>query len=163
MFCPRCATENTQVSTYCRGCGQSLGDVQLALEGLPSESLRRLKAGGQWINGGIATILAFTAIAVIITILGISLGQPVLGAIAMLNELLGILIGVPLVLAGKVSTKRAARLLSLNEARPNQPTFNTQESEGKVTAGLSSQPARFRAAESVTENTTVNLREKLRS
>jgi hypothetical protein len=126
-------------------------------------SLRRLRAGALWINGGIATILAFTLIAVIITIIGISLGHPVLGTIAMLNELLGIVIGVPLVLAGKVSTKRAARLLSLNEAKRDHPTLNVQESEGRVTAGLNSQPARLPASESVTENTTLYLREKLRS
>jgi len=163
MFCPRCASENTQLSTYCRACGQALGDVYLALEGLPSESLRRLKASAQWINGGIATIVAFTLIAVIITLIGISLGQPALGTIAMLNELLGIIIGVPLVLAGKVGTNRAARMLSLNESKRDHSTLNMQESDGRVTEGLSSHPARLPAAESVAENTTLNLEEKLRS
>ena len=63
-------------------------------------------------NGGIATLISFILIALLLSVLGIALGNPVLSSIGMLNVLLGALIGFPLVFVGNANVKRATRLLS---------------------------------------------------
>jgi hypothetical protein len=85
MFCPRCATENGLEQGYCRQCGQALADVRLALDGRSTEALERLRTGGKWVNGGIAALMSFTLIAILIAISAVALGDPALTNIAMIN------------------------------------------------------------------------------
>ena len=157
MFCPQCATENTWDISYCRVCGQALGDVRLAVEGIPTETLEKLKAGAKWTKGGLATLVVFALIAAIISLIGIAFGHPSLGMIAVINMLLGVLVGVPLVFAGSVSTKRATRLLSMSEAKDKNHTRKVKGSHAVLTTDLNPGPRQW-IQESVTENTTLNLR-----
>jgi hypothetical protein len=152
MFCPRCATENDSEPAYCRQCGLSLSDLRLALDGVPTESLNKLKSGSHLMNGGIATLTVFMLFAVVIALLGTLQGHPVLIAVAMLNALLGALIGLPLVIAGKVRVGQASRLLSSKDSKrsiDSQRIQNLNDSYESKTNRLP--PA------SVTEHTTLNL------
>jgi hypothetical protein len=106
MFCPRCATENSLEQGYCRQCGQVLSDVRLALEGSSTEALEKLRAGAKWMNGGVATLISFTLIALFLALGGIALGDPTLTYIGMLNVFLGAFIGYPILFLGMTSVKR---------------------------------------------------------
>ena len=164
MFCPRCATENELEQGYCRQCGLSLSDVRLALEGNPSESLQKLHAGTRWMNGGIATLISFILIALLLSVLGIALGNPVLSSIAMLNVLLGALIGFPLVFVGKASVKRATRLLSGAQHQVGHGAPNSlQRPSELLTTGLDKRAKNIHIPGSVTEHTTLDLQESDRS
>jgi hypothetical protein len=68
--------ENNSEQAYCRQCGQALSDVRLALQGVASESLAKLKSSAQVMNGGIATLAVFNLIAVIITLISVVFGHP---------------------------------------------------------------------------------------
>src|SRR5262249_22446108 len=111
MFCPRCATENAEQS-YCRQCGLALMDVQLAIHGTAMESLSKLKSGSHLMNGGIATLVVFNVIALIIIVLSLALNDLSLITIAMINAMLGALVGLPLVIIGKSRVTQGTRLLS---------------------------------------------------
>jgi len=155
MFCPRCATENGLEPAYCRQCGLGLSDLRLALDGVPTESLNKLKSGGHLMNGGIATLAVFMLIAVIITVLGTTQGHPVLIAVAMINALLGALIGLPLVIAGKVRVSQASRLLSNKDSRRSIDSERMQNLNAGYESKLNRLPPR-----SVTEHTTLHLNNK---
>jgi len=152
MFCPRCATENELAKAYCRQCGLGLSDLRLALDGVPTESLNKLRSGAHLMNGGIGTLAVFMLIAVIISLLGVTQGHPVLIAIAMLNAVLGALIGLPLVVAGKVYISQASRLLSSKDSKQSIDSERIQS----LNAGYESTSNRLPPA-SVTEHTTLHL------
>lgn len=156
MFCPRCGIENDLEQGYCRQCGQALSDVQLALQGAPSESLNKLRSSSQLMNGGIATLIIFTLIAVIITLLGVALGDPTLSTIAMINAALGVLIGLPLVIVGKSKIREATRLLS---SRPETRALESERRNRAITSGLQSNLNQL-APGSVTEHTTLDLKSR---
>ncbi len=114
-------------------------------------------------NGGIATLLTFTLIAVLIAFLGVALGDPTMSTIAIINVLLGALIGFPLLFVGKASVKRAARLLSTSQTQIGQKTLNPLERPGDLsTSGLNAGPRRLPMPDSVTEHTTLDLQERAR-
>ena len=160
MFCPRCATENALEQGYCRQCGQSLSDVRMALEGSATESLRKLQAGAKLMNGGIATLISFILIALLLSVLGIALGNPVLSSIGMLNVLLGALIGFPLVFVGKANVKRATRLLSGTQHQISRRTAGSVHRPGDLlTTDLEKGTHSVSAPGSVTEHTTLELHE----
>lgn len=161
MFCPRCSTENGPEQGYCRQCGQALSDVRLALDGRPSESLERLKAGAKWMNGGIAVLVVFTLIAFLIASIGVVFGHPILSTIAMINVLMGALIGLPLVFLGKAAMRRATRLLSTSQNRIGHgPADRIQTPNDLLTNDLNAEAQRVPLSASVTEHTTLNLAER---
>jgi|SRR5215510_2012174 len=161
VYCPRCATENELEQGFCRHCGQSLADLQLALEGRATEALDRLKAGAKWMNGGIATLISFTFIAILIAIAGVAVGNPSLSSIAMINVLLGALIGLPLVFIGKARVKRATRLLSGTQPQIGHGGSNALRRPSELlTTGLDKSAQSVRAPGSVTEHTTFDLQER---
>ncbi|PWT90613.1 MAG: hypothetical protein C5B55_09450 [Blastocatellia bacterium] len=105
-------------------------------------------------NGGIATLAVFMLIAVIITLIGVLLGNPILGTIAMINALLGALIGLPLVMIGKSRVRQATRLLS---GSAKTRALDAERRNETITPGPQSDFNRL-APESVTENTTLDLK-----
>jgi len=111
-------------------------------------------------NGGIATLISFILIAVMLSVLGIALGNPVLSSIAMLNVLLGALIGFPLVFFGKASVKRATRLLSRPQHQIGNRTNSLHERGELLTTDLDKGAQRIGVPASVTEHTTLNLQER---
>ena len=156
MFCPRCGAENGSEQAYCRQCGLALADVQLAVQGVATESLNKLKSGSHLMNGGIATLAAFMLIAVVITFIGITQGHPVLSAIAMLNAAVGALIGLPLVMIGKSRMSQALHLLSGEESV--RALDSQRRKDQSLHAGLESDRRLPQAPGSVTEHTTLDLR-----
>ena len=156
MFCPRCAAQNESEQGYCRQCGQALSGVRLALEGSSRQSLEKLKAGEKWISGGSFTLVAFTLIAVAIAILGIAAHDLSFGYIALINLLLGSFIGLPLVYLGKAKLKHAARLLSTSASAL---ALDEKHQDTLLTTGLNADLSRLPVHGSVTEHTTLELRE----
>ena len=137
MFCPRCGTENGLEQAYCRQCGQALSDVRLSLEGRATQSVESLKAGTKWMNGGIAVLVVFTMIALLIAIGGVALGDPTFSTIAMINVLFGALIGLPLVFVGTARVRRATRLLTGAQNRMGQGVVDRiQPPNDLLTTGL---------------------------
>ena len=159
MFCPRCATENGLEQGYCRQCGQALADVQLALDGRSTEALERLRTGVKWMNGGIAALMSFTLIAILIAISAVALGDPALTNIALINLLLGALIGLPVLFIGTTSVRRATRLLSRSQSQVRHGVREPVRLPGDLmTTGLNSNAPRVLPG-SVTEHTTFDLQE----
>jgi len=128
----------------------------LALNGNATESLQRLKAAEKWVNGGTATLVSFMVIALVITILGVAIGQPIFGFIAVINALLGALIGLPLVFVGKAGVKRARRLLSTHDNEFNRPAVGHAETNELPASRVEDNLGRLSPG-SVTEQTTLNL------
>ncbi|HJP90659.1 MAG TPA: zinc ribbon domain-containing protein [Pyrinomonadaceae bacterium] len=155
MFCPRCAAENGSEQAYCRQCGLALADVQLAVQGVAAESLKKLRSGSHLMNGGIATLAVFMLIAVVITFIGVTQGHPVLTAIAMLNAAFGALIGLPLIMVGKSRMSQALHLLSGGES---VRILGSQRKNQSLPAGVESERRPLPAPGSVTEHTTLDLR-----
>jgi len=112
LFCPRCATENAVDQGYCRQCGQGLFGIQWVLDGRIAELRKRLEAADKWIKAGNTTLIAFIAIGVMISALGIAIGNPTLSIVAMINVLAGALIGFPFVFIGNARLIKAKRLIS---------------------------------------------------
>jgi hypothetical protein len=67
------------------------------------ESLEKLKASEKWITQGGATLVVFTIIGLVMTIVALSLGDPIFSNIALLNIFLGLAVGVPLIYVGKAT------------------------------------------------------------
>jgi hypothetical protein len=160
MFCPGCGSENDLRQGYCRQCGQALSSVRLALEGNAEQSLEKLKASEKWIQGGSTTLIVFTVIAVIISILSVILNAPAMAFSAIINLVLGLAIGLPLILAGKANLKRAVRLLSESQPEPVPSVLDErQQANGLLTNGVTNELRGSLDARSVTEHATLNLRE----
>ena len=163
MYCPTCGAQNELKQDYCRQCGQSLSGVRLAVQGNADQSLQKLKAGQKWVNAGAATLLAFTLIGLAIATPGVASSNPALINIAIINLLLGSLIGLPLIYFGKASVKRAARLLSKSEVQsPHSSVDQPGQSARLLTTDLNSESLRVPVQGSVTEHTTLNLRDSPR-
>jgi hypothetical protein len=47
MFCPRCATQNSDGARFCRSCGANISLVPMAVSGQLPESAETLEEGGQ--------------------------------------------------------------------------------------------------------------------
>ena len=158
MFCPSCGTQNELQQGYCRQCGQALSGVRLALEGSADQSLEKLKASLEWINGGSTTLVVFTLIGLAIAIIGFASNSPVFSNIAIINLLLGLAIGLPLILGGRAKLKRGARLLSKSQTESGQSTLGqTRRPDSLLTTGLNADLHRVPTQGSVTEHTTLDL------
>jgi hypothetical protein len=118
-------------------------------------------AGTKYMNGGIAVLVVFTMIALLIAIGGVALGDPTFSSIAMINVLLGALIGFPLVFVGTARVRRATRFLSGSHERVGQGVVDrVQPTNELLTTGLNSDAHRVPLSASVTEHTTHSLAER---
>jgi len=164
MFCPRCGTQDDLKPGYCRQCGQPLSAVLLALEGNADQSLEKLRASQRWINGGGATLVALTLIALAMAIVGVASGDATFAYIALANFLLGAAVGLPLIYVGKASLTRAVRLLSRSQSESSRPALEqARPTDEMLTTGLNSGSPGLRIADSVTEHTTLELQESKRA
>ena len=164
MFCPRCGTQNESKKGYCRQCGQALSAVQLAVEGSADQSLEKLKSSEKWITQGSATVVVFTIIGLIISIIGFLLNDPDFSSIAVLNLLLGLAIGLPIIYVGRASLKRAVRLLSKSQIESNHSTLDqAQQPDKMLTSGLDAELQLPAVQGSVTEHITLDLQESQRA
>jgi len=114
-----------------------------------------MEAAENWIKAGNTTLIAFISIAVTISALGIAIGNPVLGFIAMLNVVLGALIGFPLVFIGNARLTKAKRLLS-HPQTSHHPGIQGTSSQMPAIAQTNRLPEPLNQA-SVTEHTTLHL------
>ncbi len=107
MFCPKCGTQNKDEQKFCRGCGQSLSAMQLALEGRLEETVQTLTKSFEKLASGGVTLMIFTVIA-----LAATLFSPFT---AIINLALGLIIGAPMVFIGAKQVQTAIKQLELKE------------------------------------------------
>jgi len=140
---------------FCRQCGQSLFGIQELLDGRIGDARERLECAMKWIKAGNATLLAFISIAVLISFLGIAIGNPILSTVAMLNVIAGALIGFPLALIGSVRLRKAKRLIS-SPPGSNRPAIQGT-SEDRLASAETTRLSTPINQGSVTDHTTIQL------
>jgi hypothetical protein len=148
MFCPRCGTENDSELSYCRGCGQGLSSVRLALEGHVDQALTILrneqKLSVHRLRLAASALLILAALATIFT--GGRFGFANVGSAAIL-----LIITLVFFLHLALKSRRVARLLN---SRPEPADLTTSLPEAKTNA----LPAPVnKAPVSITERTTLKL------
>ena len=129
--------------------------IQWVLDGNITEAQKRLKSAEKWMRAGNSVLLSFISIAVMLTLLGMMIRNPVLIAIAMLNVFGGTLIGFPLVFFGGANLTKAKRLISPGEA--DTPRAIEAISPNLVSTSPTAELATQSERGSITEHTTLHL------
>lgn len=154
MFCPQCGAENGLEQKYCRRCGLHLTASRISLQGGVGNALTKHRQGEVMFAGGGVTLVIFTLAA----LANIFLDS---GPFAVLiNLLLGLAIAVPLMAAGFVHMRRAGRTLNPKDEPGQLPGDQPDGSPTLTSATYSTDPLVLPKGtpDSVTENTTLNLR-----
>jgi hypothetical protein len=155
MYCPRCGIENNLDQKYCRGCGQSLTSVRLALEGGVDEAITALRKEQSLtrhrVRMVISSLLILIAIATIFTAGRFGISNVQSGAAILIIVLI-----VFMKLALK--TRRAARALNVEQRENLLPESGAPSLESSSTRTLES--AESQPHLSVTEQSTLELKRK---
>ncbi|HEX6729608.1 MAG TPA: zinc ribbon domain-containing protein [Pyrinomonadaceae bacterium] len=155
MYCPKCGIENNLDQKYCRGCGQSLTPVRLALEGGVDEAITVLRREQSLtrhrVRMVISSLLILIAIATIFSAGRFGISNVQSGAVILIITLI-----LFMLLARK--TRRAARALDLENSGDllrdsGAPNATLNEASTRSLGSAESQPAR-----SVTEESTLELK-----
>ncbi|MFN0108745.1 MAG: zinc-ribbon domain-containing protein [Blastocatellia bacterium] len=157
MFCPKCGTQNKDEQKFCRGCGQSLSAMQLALEGRLEETVQTLTKNFDKLASGGLTLIIFTTIA-----LAATLFSPFT---AIINLALGLIIGAPMVFIGAKQLQAAIKQLetkerakSLSKAEPAATAFTSLPQPSLLPAAPDTDPLAINPIPaSVAEHTTHHL------
>jgi hypothetical protein len=113
MFCPKCGIQNKDEQKFCRGCGQSLTSLQVALNLKLEETATKLTKDMDKLASGAVTMAIFLMIAFLVHTFG---GDRIT---VTLNLFLGLLIGGSLTYAGIKRLKRSIKSLDPKEqAKP---------------------------------------------
>ncbi len=155
MFCPKCGTHDEAQQKFCRQCGQTLANLQLALHSQPDESVKYLEDAKKWLNGGSITLLVFTVVALTLMLTGFLIANPTLINIAIINALCGLCISLPLIFFGKHQLTHALHKLSPKLPTTNQFQPTKNDASTASLANASPYPAGYES--SITEQTTRNL------
>lgn len=113
MFCPKCGTQNKDEQKFCRGCGQSLPAVRMALEGRIEEGLQTLNKDFDKLASGAVTLIIFASIALATSFF--SSGS------AIFNLILGLLIAAPMIFIGAKRLQNSIKLLDPKEQPKSLP------------------------------------------
>jgi hypothetical protein len=160
MYCPQCAAMTDREQSFCRHCGQQLAGVVLALEGSVEDAVGSVRLAEERINAGVATLVIFAVIGLLIAVTGFLLGEPALTLSVAIDLALGLGIGLPLLIRGRSLLRRAALLsekLPGQSGRSLMPGTSTRPS---LPDADSRHGAQLRSAPSITEGTTLNLEER---
>ena len=155
MFCPKCGAYDELQQKFCRQCGQTLANIQIALHSQVDESVKYLEDAKKWLNGGSITLLVFTLVAFTFMIAGFAKVNPILTNIAIINALFGLFIGLPLIFFGKHQLNQALRKLSPTVPTTNQ--FQPTKHDASTALLMNASPFQTEPEASVTEQTTRNL------
>lgn len=113
MFCPKCGIQNKDDQKFCRGCGQSLPAVRMALEGRLEEGLQALNKDFDKLASGAVTLIVFASIALAASFF--SSGS------AIFNLVLGLLIAAPMIFIGMKRLQNSIKLLDPKEQPKSLP------------------------------------------
>jgi hypothetical protein len=157
MYCPKCSVENNLEQKYCRGCGQSLASVRLALEGGVDEAINALRKEQSLARYRarivISSLLILIAIATIFTAGRFGISNVQSGAAILI---------IALILFMKLALKarRAARALDLEN--PEDVLTSSKASNAVLDEGStrSLEPAESHPPSSITEQSTLELKRK---
>jgi zinc-ribbon domain len=154
MFCPQCGAENPADTTFCRQCGLSLIVIQTALEGRLDESLMRIEKSHKAIKVGSLLISIFSVMVWSVLLTALVNGTFSVGMLAMF--LPGFIFGLPFVLFGTIKTNRAIAMLKTQIAATEPTQIGSVE---KIRDFHLMQ----KAPQSITENTTKDLKSHLKN
>ena len=154
MFCPQCGAENSRKLTYCSHCGLHLAGARLSLEGGVDEALTKHKGGEALFCSGGITLVIFIIAAIANSILNPGWNLPVL-----VNLILGLSFAIPLMTTGVVFMRRANRVLHPKNEQAQLSGDDSRGARALTSSVDSTSPlSPMKAPDSVTEQTTVNLR-----
>ena len=156
MFCPQCGAENSLDQKYCRRCGLQLAASRISLQGGVGPALARHRQGEVMFASGGGTLVIF----VLAALANIFLNAGAWNYAVLINLFLGLVIAVPLMAAGFVHMRRAGRTLH-PKGEPDQLAGDQSDGARLFTSSAySTDPLLppMRTPDSVTEETTVNLR-----
>ena len=154
MFCPQCSAENKLEQKYCRQCGLHLTASRISLQGGVGNALRKHRQGEILVAGGGGSLVIFVLAALLNMFLD-SGPYPVL-----INLLLGLGSAVPLMATGFMYMRRAGRILNPKDEPAQLGGDQSDEIRPLTSSTYSTDPLALPMAtpDSVTENTTLNLR-----
>jgi hypothetical protein len=119
MFCPKCGTQNTDETKYCRGCGVEVGNVLAIVEGrsgkLPAIAEKHIDVFSSGLRG---LMLGVGFLIVSGVSFGISIRLAVLGVFALAFSIIFLSVGVSRLV-------KASALKRLLEPRSVQPELTT--------------------------------------
>ena len=152
MFCPQCSSENSLEQKYCRRCGLELAAARISLQGGVGAALTRHKKGQGVLAGGGLTLVIFVLAALANIFLDTG-PYPVF-----INLLLGLGIGVPLMGAGLIQMRSAARSLHATEEHSQLAADHSNRELAVTSSPYSTDP--LLPPDSVTEHTTLSLKSR---
>jgi hypothetical protein len=154
MYCPKCSVENNLEQKYCRGCGQSLASVRLALEGGVDEAINALRKEQSLaryrVRIVISSLLILIAITTIFTAGRFGISNVQSGAAILIIALI-------LFMKLALKTRRAARALNLEKPENVLPNPGAPLLEGST---RSLESADSQPPSSITEQSTLELKRK---
>ena len=156
MFCPQCGANNNPDQKFCRQCGQALTAVRLAIEGRVDEALEKLRKGEDSLASGALTLVIFSSIALLNSILAIFFNVFDKQPWPMINLIIGLAIGLPLAIRGIIRLERARKIL---EAGDQKKRDLADRAKAELPASPITAPTNATHTEpaSVTEHTTYDL------
>ena len=156
MFCPKCGSQNSDETKYCRGCGADVGSVLAIIEGkvpsvtaLDEKQIDLFSSGLRWLLMGLGFLIVSGVS------FGISIRLAVLGVFALAFAFVFIGIGVPRLV-------QARALKRLREPASDQPALTAgHEDYIGPPKPIYETDDLARVPTSVTERTTTHLDKKL--
>ena len=155
MFCPKCGSQNSDETRYCRGCGADLGNVLAVVEGrppnLPAHAAQQIDLFSRGVRGltiGVG-LLIVSGVS-----FGISIRFAVLGVFALAFAVIFLGTGI-----SRLVQSRGLKRLS--EPKPDQPSLPTGDPGYIEPSRLNYETDDLTHPASVTERTTTHLDKKL--
>lgn len=154
MFCPRCGSQNSDETKYCRGCGADLGGVLGALEGRPQEVSALAEKHIDLFSSGLRGLLIGLGFLIVSGVaFETSTRTAVLGIFALAFGFFFFGTGVSRLVQARALKRlresKTAPALTSGRVEYIKPTGSTYETDGLITT-----------PRSVTEHTTTHLDKK---
>jgi hypothetical protein len=154
MFCPKCGSQNSDETTFCRGCGADLSNVQTAIAGKPRTVLAVAEKHIDLFSSGLRGLMIGLGFLIVSGVaFGISTRLAVLGLFSLAFAFFFLGTGV----ARLVQAKALKRFREPQEIRPS-PALSPGEPEYiKPSRSLYETDDLLTTPRSVTEHTTTHL------
>jgi hypothetical protein len=156
MFCPKCGSQNSDETRYCRGCGSDLGSVLAMVEGksvsvtaLDEKQIALSSSALTWVMMGVGFLIVSGVS------FGISIRLAVLGVFALAFAVVFLGIGIPRLLQARSLRRLRDKKLGQPALTPGEQDYIKPSRAIYETDDLAAVPA------SVTERTTTLLDRKI--
>ena len=152
MFCPKCGSQNSDGTRFCRGCGTDVGNVLAVIEGKPVSPISE-KYIDMYSRGIRGLLLGFGFLIVSGVSFAISIRFAVLGVFALAFAVLFLATGI-----SRFVQAKALKELREPKIDPSTPALTPGDTEYvKPTRSLFQTDELVKTPHSITENTTTHL------